>query len=145
MLYPAKCYSPDGTDTELKVGGQRRCGGIPLPQGASHPQASPEAERSSGGVFCNDIHLNVIEAAADPAMESRRDLNEIDDLVATTIRTESYLVISAATRRRAGALAAAMVLARNDVVLNPYYQHMPGPYGSEYREEHHAYSVQRDG
>ena len=30
------------------------------------------------------------------------------------------------------ALAADYVLAREDIVLNPYYQHMGGLYGSEY-------------
>lgn len=30
------------------------------------------------------------------------------------------------------ALAADLVVARDDIVLNPYYQHMGGLYGSEY-------------
>jgi len=53
------------------------------------------------------------------------------------IDTDSQLVISALTGDVAAggvpfALAADYVLAREDVVLNPYYGHMGGLYGSEY-------------
>jgi putative two-component system hydrogenase maturation factor HypX/HoxX len=53
------------------------------------------------------------------------------------IETDSQLVISALTGDAAAggvpfALAADHVLAREDVVLNPYYGHMGGLYGSEY-------------
>jgi putative two-component system hydrogenase maturation factor HypX/HoxX len=87
--------------------------------------------------FSNGIHLNVIEAATDPAQESWRNLNAIDDLVREIILTDSHLVISALAGDAAAggvpfALAADVVVARNDVVLNPYYQHMGGLYGSEY-------------
>jgi putative two-component system hydrogenase maturation factor HypX/HoxX len=87
--------------------------------------------------FSNGIHLNVIEAADDPAAESWRNLNAIDDLVRDIVRTDSHLVISAlGGDAGAGgvplALAADIVLAREDAVLNPYYQHMGGLYGSEY-------------
>jgi putative two-component system hydrogenase maturation factor HypX/HoxX len=87
--------------------------------------------------FSNGIHLNVIEAAPDPALESGRNLNAIEDLVREIIQTDSHLVISAlGGDATAGgvplALAADLVVARNDVVLNPYYQHMGGLYGSEY-------------
>jgi putative two-component system protein, hydrogenase maturation factor HypX/HoxX len=87
--------------------------------------------------FSNGIHLNEIEAAADPAQESWRNLHSIDDLVKDIVQTDSHLVISAvAGDVGAGgvplALAADYVLAREDVVLNPYYQHMGGLYGSEY-------------
>ena len=87
--------------------------------------------------FCNGIHLNVIEAADDPALESWRNLNAIDDLVREIIVTDSHLVISALGGDAAAggvplALAADAVLARNDAVLNPYYRHMGGLYGSEY-------------
>jgi putative two-component system hydrogenase maturation factor HypX/HoxX len=90
-----------------------------------------------GDFFGNGIHLNVIQAAADPALESWRNLNAIDDLVREIIRTDSHLVIAALGGDAAAggvplALAADLVLARNDVVLNPYYQHMGGLYGSEY-------------
>jgi putative two-component system hydrogenase maturation factor HypX/HoxX len=87
--------------------------------------------------FSNGIHLNVIEAADDPAAESWRNLCAIDDVVREIIETDSHLVISALGGDAAAggvpfALAADHVVAREDVVLNPYYQHMGGLYGSEY-------------
>jgi putative two-component system hydrogenase maturation factor HypX/HoxX len=90
-----------------------------------------------GDYFSNGIHLNVIEAAEDSAEESWRNLNAIDDLVREIIETESHLVISALAGDAAAggvplALAADHVVAREDVVLKPYYQHMGGLYGSEY-------------
>jgi putative two-component system hydrogenase maturation factor HypX/HoxX len=92
-----------------------------------------------GGVdfFSNGIHLNVIEAAEDPAAESWSNLQAIDDIVRDVIETDSQLVVSALTGDAAAggvpfALAADHVLAREDVVLNPYYGHMGGLYGSEY-------------
>ncbi len=87
--------------------------------------------------FSNGIHLNVIEAADDPATESWRNLQAMNDLVREIVETESHVVI-AALRGDAGAggvplaLAADEVVARRDAVLNPYYQHMGGLYGSEY-------------
>jgi putative two-component system protein, hydrogenase maturation factor HypX/HoxX len=53
------------------------------------------------------------------------------------IETDSHLVIAALSGDAAAggvpfALAADHVVAREDVVLNPYYQHMGGLYGSEY-------------
>lgn len=87
--------------------------------------------------FSNGIHLNVIEAAPDPSGESWRNLNAINDVVREIIQTDSHAVISALGGDAAAggvplALAADYVLAREDVVLNPYYQHMGGLYGSEY-------------
>src|SRR5512132_220112 len=87
--------------------------------------------------FSNGIHLNVIEAAEDPAIESWWNLLAIDDVVRDIVETDSHLVISALAGDAAAggvpfALAADHVVAREDVVLNPYYQHMGGLYGSEY-------------
>jgi len=87
--------------------------------------------------FSNGIHLNVIEGAEDPAGESWRNLVAIDDLVREIIETDSHIVISAlGGDAGAGgvplALAADYVVARRDAVLNPYYGHMGGLYGSEY-------------
>ena len=87
--------------------------------------------------FSNGIHLNVIEAADDPAGESWLNLHAIDDVVRDIVETDSHLVVSALTGDAAAggvplALAADQVVAREDVVLNPYYQHMGGLYGSEY-------------
>jgi putative two-component system protein, hydrogenase maturation factor HypX/HoxX len=87
--------------------------------------------------FSNGIHLNMIEAADDPAAESWRNLHAINDVVRAIVETDSHLVISALTGDAAAggvplALAADRVVAREDVVLNPYYRHMGGLYGSEY-------------
>jgi putative two-component system protein, hydrogenase maturation factor HypX/HoxX len=87
--------------------------------------------------FSNGIHLNVIEAADDPPGESWRNLHAINDVVREIVETESHLVISALAGDAAAggvplALAADRVYAREDVVLNPYYRHMGGLYGSEY-------------
>jgi putative two-component system protein, hydrogenase maturation factor HypX/HoxX len=87
--------------------------------------------------FSNGIHLNVIEAADDPAAESWRNLHAINDIVREIVETDSHLVISALAGDAAAggvpfALAADRVVAREDVVLNPYYGHMGGLYGSEY-------------
>ena len=87
--------------------------------------------------FSNGIHLGVIEAADDPAAESWRNLVAIDDLVRDIVETDSHLVISALAGDAAAggvplAIAADYVLARERIVLNPYYGHMGGLYGSEY-------------
>ena len=87
--------------------------------------------------FSNGIHLKIIEAADHPAEESWRNLNAMDDLVREVLETDSHLVVSALAGDAAAggvafALAADQVVAREDVVLNPYYQHMGGLYGSEY-------------
>jgi putative two-component system protein, hydrogenase maturation factor HypX/HoxX len=103
----------------------------------SRRQTAVIALIGGGDFFSNGIHLNLIEAAEDPAGESWRNLHAIDDLVREIIETDSHLVISALGGDAAAggvplALAADQVLAREDVVLNPYYQHMGGLYGSEY-------------
>jgi putative two-component system hydrogenase maturation factor HypX/HoxX len=87
--------------------------------------------------FSNGIHLNVIEAAQDPAEESWWNLHAIDDIVREIVETDSHIVVSALAGDAAAggvpfAMAADHVVARKDVVLNPYYQHMGGLYGSEY-------------
>jgi putative two-component system hydrogenase maturation factor HypX/HoxX len=87
--------------------------------------------------WSNGIHLNVIEASADPAEESWRNINAIDDLVHEIATTMSHLVVSG-LRGNAGAggvilaLAADRVFARPGVVLNPHYRSMGELYGSEY-------------
>ena len=87
--------------------------------------------------FSNGIHLNVIEAAADQGEESFYNSHAIDDIVREIIETDSHITISALSGDAAAggvpfAVAADHVVAREDVVLNPYYQHMGGLYGSEY-------------
>jgi putative two-component system hydrogenase maturation factor HypX/HoxX len=86
--------------------------------------------------WANGMHLNLIEAAADPAAASLRNCNAIDDLMRTLITTDSHLIM-AAMRGSAGAsgvilaLTADKVCARAGVVLNPHYKTM-GLYGSAY-------------
>ena len=103
----------------------------------SRPETRVIVLMGGSDYFSNGIHLNTIEAAENPAAESWRNLNAIDDLVRDIVHTDSHLVISAlGGDAGAGgvplALAADYVVAREDVVLNPYYQHMGGLYGSEY-------------
>src|SRR6266581_3711420 len=87
--------------------------------------------------WSNGIHLNMIEAAADPAHESWRNIGAMNDLVRELITTDSHLVISALQGNAAAggvmlALAADLVYARKGIVLNPHYQGMGKLYGSEY-------------
>jgi putative two-component system hydrogenase maturation factor HypX/HoxX len=87
--------------------------------------------------FSNGIHLNVIEAAENQGEESYYNLHAIDDIVRDILETDSHITISALSGDAAAggvpfAVAADHVVAREDVVLNPYYQHMGGLYGSEY-------------
>ncbi|MEU6236139.1 hydrogenase maturation protein [Kitasatospora sp. NPDC047058] len=86
--------------------------------------------------FSNGIHLNVIEAAADPAAESWANINAMDDLVEAVLTTTDRLVVAALGGNAAAggvmlALAADEVWCRRGVVLNPHYRLM-GLYGSEY-------------
>ncbi len=86
--------------------------------------------------WSNGIHLNCIEAANDPALESWQNINAIDDLVLEMINTPKQITV-AALRNNAGAggvmmaLACDQVIIRDGVVLNPHYNSM-GLYGSEY-------------
>ena len=86
--------------------------------------------------WSNGIHLNCIQAAKDPARESWRNINAIDDVVREIIGMGNKITI-AALRSNAGAggaimpLACDKVIARDGVVLNPHYLTM-GLYGSEY-------------
>ena len=87
--------------------------------------------------WSNGIHLNAIEASADPAAESWRNINAMDDLILEILNTMSHLVI-AGLRGNAGAggamlaLAADHAYAMSGVVLNPHYRGMGELYGSEY-------------
>jgi putative two-component system hydrogenase maturation factor HypX/HoxX len=108
-------------------------------------QAFRRARARSTRVLCllggrdfwsNGIDLNTIEAADNPARESWRNINAIDDLV-LDILTARQLVV-AGLRGNAGAggvmlaLAADQTFARRGVVLNPHYRTMGNLYGSEY-------------
>ncbi|MFF4044848.1 hydrogenase maturation protein [Streptomyces sp. NPDC001816] len=86
--------------------------------------------------FSNGIHLNVIEAAADPGEESWTNLTAMDDLVEAVLRTTDRVVVAALAGNAAAggamlALAADQVWCRTGAVLNPHYRRM-GLYGSEF-------------
>jgi putative two-component system hydrogenase maturation factor HypX/HoxX len=86
--------------------------------------------------FGNGIHLNVIETADDPATESWRNINAIDDLVEAILTTTGRLTVAALAGNAAAgglmlALAADEVWCRSGAVLNPHYRLM-GLHGSEY-------------
>ena len=86
--------------------------------------------------WSNGIHLNYIQAAVDPARESWRNINAIDDIVLEIISMTNKVTV-ASLRNNAGAggaimpLACDKVVARNGIVLNPHYLTM-GLFGSEY-------------
>ena len=104
-----------------------------------HAQARPVRVIVLGGardLFGNGIHLNVIEAAANPAAESWRNINAIDDLVEAILTTTGKLTVAAIGGNAAAgglmlALAADQVWCRAGAVLNPHYRLM-GLHGSEY-------------
>ena len=104
-----------------------------------HAQGRPVRVIVLGGTrdfFANGIHLNVIEAADDPAGESWRNINAIDDLVEAILTTTDRLTVAAPAGNAAAgglmlALAADLVWCRAGAVLNPHYRLM-GLHGSEY-------------
>ncbi|MCY1143000.1 enoyl-CoA hydratase-related protein [Actinoplanes sp. Pm04-4] len=90
--------------------------------------------RGGTDAFSNGIHLNVIEASADPAGSAWAAIRAIND-VCREIITCTKQVVVAAYAGSAGAggvmlgLGADIVAARAGIVLNPYYD--MGLYGSE--------------
>ena len=64
--------------------------------------------------WSNGIHLNTIEASTNPAMESWRNINAIDDLIFEILNTMSHLVI-AGLRGNAGAGGAMLALAADHI------------------------------
>ena len=86
--------------------------------------------------FGNGIDLNMIEAADDPAEESWRNINAIDDLAEAILTGTGQLTVAALAGNAAAgglmlALAADQVWCRGGAVLNPHYRLM-GLHGSEY-------------
>ncbi|MGJ0485459.1 MAG: hydrogenase maturation protein [Methylomicrobium sp.] len=86
--------------------------------------------------WSNGIHLNVIEAAENPANESWRNINAINDFIYEVLTTENKLTVSAVwggcgAGGAMAILAADKVWAREGVIFNPHYKTM-GLYGSEY-------------
>ena len=91
---------------------------------------------AGGEPFCNGIHLGVIEASPNPAVEAWRNINAINDVCREIITCTRQLVVCAlGGNAGAGgvmlALGADRVVAREGIVLNPHYRTM-GLYGSEY-------------
>jgi putative two-component system protein, hydrogenase maturation factor HypX/HoxX len=84
----------------------------------------------------NGIHLNIIEVADDPALESWRNINAMNDLILEIMTCKNHLTVSA-VQGNAGAggvifaLAADYVVARSGRVFNLHYKTM-GLHGSEY-------------
>jgi putative two-component system hydrogenase maturation factor HypX/HoxX len=98
--------------------------------------------RGGADAYSNGIHLNVIEAAADPAVAAWANVRAINTLCREIIGCGRQVVI-AAYAGSAGAggammgLGADIVAARAGIVLNPYYD--IGLYGSEL----HTYTLPR--
>lgn len=92
-----------------------------------------------GTYFSNGIHLNVIEAAPDPAAESWANINAIDDVVLLVLQDFAALGITTISAVRgnaaAGGVALAIcadyVIAGEEIVMNPAYRAL-GLFGSEY-------------
>jgi putative two-component system hydrogenase maturation factor HypX/HoxX len=90
--------------------------------------------RGGTDTFSNGIHLNVIEAAPDPARAAWANIRAINE-VCKEIITCTRQVVIAAYAGSAGAggvmlgLGADIVAARDGIVLNPYYE--MGLFGSE--------------
>lgn len=90
--------------------------------------------RGGPEVFCNGIHLNEIEAAADPAWYAWENITAINQVCRELIEATDQVTIAAFTGSAGAggvmlALGADVVAARSGVVLNPYYD--MGIYGSE--------------
>ncbi|MHC8386886.1 hydrogenase maturation protein [Pseudomonas sp. MDT2-39-1] len=87
------------------------------------------------GSFSNGVHLNVIQAAKAPELEAWANIQAIDDVCAELLSARQLVVSGLTGSAGAGgvmlALAADLVFARADIVLNPHYKTM-GLYGSEY-------------
>lgn len=98
--------------------------------------------RGTASTFSNGIHLNVIEAAKSPAVEAWNNIVAINRVCTALVSCTNQLTIAALTANAGAggvmlALAADVVVARNGVVLNPYYD--MGLYGSEL----HTYTLPR--
>lgn len=103
---------------------------------ANKPEINVVVLMGGNDFWSNGIHLNCIDNSSNPAKESWRNINAINDFVESIINCEDVLTV-AALRNNAGAggaiipLACDYVIARDGVVLNPHYKTM-GLTGSEY-------------
>ncbi|THV37139.1 enoyl-CoA hydratase-related protein [Glycomyces buryatensis] len=89
--------------------------------------------------FSNGIHLGVIDAAPNPAAEAWANINAIDELCVAIAGADQLTVAAFSANAGAGgvmaALCADVTVARDGVILNPYYD--MGIFGSEL----HTWSV----
>ncbi|WP_243400795.1 MULTISPECIES: enoyl-CoA hydratase-related protein [Isoptericola] len=89
--------------------------------------------RGTESLFSNGIHLGVIDAAEDPAVEAWANIQAIDDLCEAVAGADQLTVAAFTASAGAGGvmagLCADVVLSRDGVVLNPFYD--MGIYGSE--------------
>jgi putative two-component system protein, hydrogenase maturation factor HypX/HoxX len=98
--------------------------------------------RGGAGPFCNGIHLNRIEAADNPAAEAWANITAINDVCRELITCRGQVTIAAFSGSAGAggvmlALGADLVVARDGVVLNPFYE--MGLTGSEL----HTYTLPR--
>ena len=98
--------------------------------------------RGGSGPFCNGIHLNRIQAAENPPAEAWANITAINDICRELINCRRQVTIAAFTGSAGAggvmlALGADLVVARDGVVLNPYYE--MGLIGSEL----HTYTLPR--
>ena len=93
--------------------------------------------------FSNGIHLNSIQRAPNPAVESLHNITAINDVVRDVFSMQDKITVSA-VQGNAGAggvmmaLASDLVLSRDGVVINPHYTNMK-LFGSEY----HTFFLER--
>lgn len=90
--------------------------------------------------FSNGVHLGVIDAAEDSAVEAWANIHAINDICRTLANAPDQVTVAAFTANAGAggvmmALAADVAVAREGVVLNPFYD--MGLYGSEL----HTYSL----
>ena len=98
--------------------------------------------RGGTDTFSNGIHLTVIDAADDPAASAWATIKALNAVCKEIITCTRQVVIAAYAGRAAGGgamlgLGADLVAARDQIVLNPYYD--IGLYGSEL----HTYTLPR--
>lgn len=85
--------------------------------------------------WSNGIHLNVIENAAEPAVEAMINIRAINEVIKTIYSMNNKVTVSA-MQVSAGAggvylaLATDLTFAKEGIVLNPHYKNM-GLFGSE--------------
>jgi putative two-component system protein, hydrogenase maturation factor HypX/HoxX len=97
--------------------------------------------RGGTEAFSNGIHLNAVEAAADPAAAGWENIKAINEVCREIITCRQVVIAAYAGSAGAGGamlgLGADVVAARDGIVLNPHYE--MGLHGSEL----HSYTLPR--